>query len=140
MASLTADIAPVMVEAFGIGPDTAAEMLIVAGDNPDRVRSESAWAKLCGVCPVPASSGKMSRFRLNRGGHRQANAAPVPHRHRADALPPADDRLRRPPDSRGQDQGRDHPLSEALRGSGGLGLPAPAAPSGARFATPGLTT
>jgi transposase len=75
MASLTADIAPAMVEAFGIGPDTAAEMLIVAGDNPDRVRSESAWAKLCGVCPVPASSGKTSRFRLNRGGHRQANAA-----------------------------------------------------------------
>jgi hypothetical protein len=75
IASLTGEIAPAMVDAFGIGPDTAAEMLIVAGDNPDRVRSEPAWAKLCGVCPVPASSGKTSRFRLNRGGHRQANAA-----------------------------------------------------------------
>lgn len=75
LAALTASVAPTMVEAFGIGPDTAAEVLIVAGDNPDRVRSEAAWAKLCGVCPIPASSGKTIRFRLNRGGHRQANAA-----------------------------------------------------------------
>ena len=50
-------------------------MLIVAGDNPDRVRSEPAWAKLCGVAPIPASSGMTTRHRLNRGGHRQANAA-----------------------------------------------------------------
>jgi transposase len=75
LAALTERVAPAMVAAFGIGPDTAAEMLIVAGDNPERVRSEPAWAKLCGVCPVPASSGKTSRYRLNRGGHRQANSA-----------------------------------------------------------------
>jgi hypothetical protein len=75
MASLTEAVAPALVGAFRIGPDTAAELLIVAGDNPERVRSEPAWAKLCGVCPVPASSGRTSRFRLNRGGHRQANAA-----------------------------------------------------------------
>ncbi len=75
LATLTGAVAPAMLAAFGIGPDTAAEMLIVAGDDPDRVRSESAWAKLCGVCPVPASSGKTTRHRLNRGGHRQANAA-----------------------------------------------------------------
>lgn len=55
--------------------DTAAEMLIVAGDNIDRVRSEPAWARLCGVAPIPASSGMTNRHRLNRGGHRQANAA-----------------------------------------------------------------
>jgi transposase len=72
---LTESVAPAMVAAFGIGPDTAAEMLIVVGDSPDRVRSEPAWAKLCGVCPVPASSGKTNRYRLNRGGHRQANSA-----------------------------------------------------------------
>lgn len=72
---LTSAAAPAMVAAFGIGADTAAEMLIVAGDNPDRVRSEPAWAKLCGVCPIPASSGMTNRHRLNRGGHRQANAA-----------------------------------------------------------------
>jgi transposase len=50
-------------------------MLIVAGDNPERVHSEAAFAKLCGVSPIPASSGKTTRHRLNRGGHRQANAA-----------------------------------------------------------------
>ncbi len=50
-------------------------MLILVGDNPERIRSEAAFAKLCGVCPVPASSGKTTRHRLNRGGHRQANAA-----------------------------------------------------------------
>lgn len=75
LAILTGSIAPAMVAAFGIGPDTAAEMLIVAGDNPERVHSEPAWAKLCGVCPVPASSGRTSRYRLNRGGHREANSA-----------------------------------------------------------------
>lgn len=50
-------------------------MLIVAGDNPDRIRSEPAFAKLCGVAPIPASSGMTTRHRLNRGGHRQANSA-----------------------------------------------------------------
>ncbi|WP_208863365.1 transposase [Cellulosimicrobium cellulans] len=50
-------------------------MLIVAGDNPERVRSEAAFARLCGVAPIPASSGITTRHRLNRGGHRQANAA-----------------------------------------------------------------
>jgi transposase len=58
-----------------MGPDTAAEMLLVVGDNPERIRSEAALAKLCGVCPIPASSGKTNRHRLNRGGNRQANAA-----------------------------------------------------------------
>ena len=46
-----------------------------AGDNPERVRSEPAWARLCGVAPIPACSGMTARHRLNRGGHRQANAA-----------------------------------------------------------------
>jgi transposase len=72
---LTREVAPQLVDAFGIGPDTAAEVLIVAGDNPQRIRTEPAWAKLCGVAPIPASSGTTTRHRLNRGGHRQANAA-----------------------------------------------------------------
>ena len=56
--------------------DTAAEMLIIFGDNPDRIHSEAAFAKLCGACPIPASSGMTTgRHRLYRGGHRQANAA-----------------------------------------------------------------
>lgn len=63
------------MQAYGIGTDTAAEMLLLVGDNPERIRSEAAFAKLCGVCPIPASSGKTDRHRLNRGGNRQANAA-----------------------------------------------------------------
>ena len=59
----------------GIASLTVAEMLILVGDDPTRIRSEAAFAKLCGVCPIPASSGKTHRFRLNRGGNRQANAA-----------------------------------------------------------------
>lgn len=74
--TLTAQAAPTLREGFGIGPDTAAELLIIFGDNPERVRSEPAFAKLCGVCPIPASSGmNTGRHRLYRGGHRQANAA-----------------------------------------------------------------
>ena len=75
LAELTEQAAPQLVAAFGVGADTASEMLIVAGDNPDRVRSEPAFARLCGVAPIPASSGMTTRHRLNRGGHRQANAA-----------------------------------------------------------------
>ena len=68
-------MAPSLVEVFGVGPDTAAALLIAAGSNPDRLSSEAAFASLCGVSPVPASSGKTNRHRLNRGGDRQANAA-----------------------------------------------------------------
>lgn len=76
LKTLTQAAAPAMLEAFGVGFDTAAEMLIAAGDNNDRVRNERAFAKLCGVCPIPAGSGRTNgRHRLNRGGNRQANAA-----------------------------------------------------------------
>lgn len=76
LKSLTRAAAPQMLDAFGIGIDIAAEMLITAGDNSDRVRSEAAFAKMCGACPIPAGSGKTSgRHRLNRGGNRQANSA-----------------------------------------------------------------
>ncbi len=67
--------APDMMTSHGIATLTVAEMLIVVGDDPTRIRSEAAFAKLCGVCPIPASSGKTHRSRLNRGGKRQANAA-----------------------------------------------------------------
>jgi transposase len=59
----------------GLGAETVAALLIAVGDNPERLRSESAFAHLCGVAPIPASSGKTSRHRLNRGGDRQANHA-----------------------------------------------------------------
>ena len=72
---LTQTAAPTLVSVFGIGPDTAATLLITAGSNPERLHSEAAFASLCGVNPIPASSGKTNRHRLNRGGDRQANAA-----------------------------------------------------------------
>lgn len=73
---LTQRAAPDLTAMFGVGFDSAAELLATAGDNNDRISSEAAFAKLCGVCPIPASSGKTSgRHRLNRGGNRQANAA-----------------------------------------------------------------
>jgi transposase len=76
LAKLVELTAPALVDAFGIGPDIAGELLVAAGDNTDRIRSESAFAKLCGVAPIPASSGKTSgRYRINRGGNRQANSA-----------------------------------------------------------------
>lgn len=75
LSELTSQLAPDLANAFAVGPDTAAEMLIVAGDNPERIRSEAAFARLCGVAPIPASSAMTTRHRLNRGGHRQANAA-----------------------------------------------------------------
>ena len=67
--------APGLLSLHGVGPDTAALLLVAAGDHPERLRSESSWAHLCGVAPIPASSGKTSRHRLNRGGNREANSA-----------------------------------------------------------------
>ena len=75
LARLTAETAPALVAAFCIGTDIAATLLITAGDNPQRLKSESAFAALCGVNPIPASSGKTNRHRLNRGGDRRANSA-----------------------------------------------------------------
>jgi transposase len=66
---------PALRAAYGIGPDTAAQLLVTAGANPERLRSEASLAALCGVAPVPASSGKITRHRLSRGGDRAANNA-----------------------------------------------------------------
>jgi transposase len=72
---LVIDRAPALLALAGVGPDTAAILLIAAGDHPDRLRSEAAWAHLCGAAPIPASSGKITRRRLNPAGDRQANHA-----------------------------------------------------------------
>ena len=72
---LAREAAPELVALDGVGPDTAAALLIAAGDNPDRLRSEAAFAHLCGAAPVQASSGKVVRHRLNPGGNRDANRA-----------------------------------------------------------------
>ena len=74
-AQLVAARAPSLLALHGVGPDTAALLLVAAGDHPERLRSEAAWAHLCAVVPIPASSGKVTRHRLNPGGDRQANHA-----------------------------------------------------------------
>jgi transposase len=72
---LVAAVAPNLVALNGVGTDVAGQLLVTAGDNPDRLRSDAAFAHLCGASPIPASSGRVSRHRLNRGGDRAANAA-----------------------------------------------------------------
>ena len=72
---LIREAAPELVALDGVGPDTAAALLTAAGDNPERLNSEAAFAHLCGAAPVPASSGKVVRHRLNPGGNRDANRA-----------------------------------------------------------------
>jgi transposase len=75
IAALVEDLAPELVARNAIGYKTAAQLLLTAGDNPERVKSEASFAALCGASPVPASSGKVTRHRLNRGGDRAANSA-----------------------------------------------------------------
>ena len=75
IAPLVEQINPALLALNGVGPDSAGQLLITAGQNTERLRSEGAFAMLCGAAPIPASSGKTNRHRLNRGGDRQANAA-----------------------------------------------------------------
>jgi transposase len=76
LETLVRRTAPSMLDVYGVGINTAAILLVAAGDNPHRLKSEAAFAHLCGVAPLPASSGKtQKRFRLNPGGNRQANHA-----------------------------------------------------------------
>jgi transposase len=72
---LVAELAPRMLERVGFGVQVVGQLLVTAGDNPDRLASEAAWAMLCGSAPLPASSGQTQRHRLNRGGDRAANSA-----------------------------------------------------------------
>jgi transposase len=75
LADLIEDTAPQLLDRYGFGTESTSAILVAAGDNPGRLRSEASFAHLCGVSPVDASSGKQQRHRLNRGGDRQANAA-----------------------------------------------------------------
>lgn len=72
---LTATANPALRAANGVGADTASILLVAAGDNPERLHSDASFAALCGASPIEASSGKIIRHRLNRGGNRQANHA-----------------------------------------------------------------
>ena len=118
--------APGLLALYGAGPDTAAMLLVAAGDHPERLRSEAAWAHLCGTAPLSASSGKVTRYRLNPGGDRQANHAL--YRiviTRLSSHPPtrayADRRAKEGLPGEGN-----HPLPQALRRPRGLRPPAPA--------------
>lgn len=75
MTGLVTTINPAILEVFGSGTITSAQLLVTAGANPERISTEAQFAQLCGAAPLPASSGKTCRFRLNRGGDRQANSA-----------------------------------------------------------------
>ena len=75
IGAIVDELAPDLVARNSIGHVGAAQLLLAAGDNPDRLRSEASFAALCGTSPVPASSGKTIRHRLNRGGDRAANSA-----------------------------------------------------------------
>lgn len=75
IGAIVDELAPDLVARNSIGHTSAAQLLLTAGDNPERLRSEASFAALCGVRPVPASSGKTIRHRLNRGGDRAANSA-----------------------------------------------------------------
>lgn len=83
LEALTKAAAPEMVEQSGIGFDTTAEMLITAGDNTDRIRSEAAFAKLCGACPIPAGSGRAERPTPPQPGREPSSQrCPLSRRHR----------------------------------------------------------
>ncbi|MGW4985632.1 IS110 family transposase [Streptomyces mirabilis] len=75
LAPLVTRAAPSLVALPGVGIETAGQLLITAGDNPDRLRSEASFAHLCAEAPIPASSGRTNRHRINRGGDRHANSA-----------------------------------------------------------------
>ena len=75
LTTLVKATAPSLLDLHGVGIHTAALLLVAAGDNAERITSEAAFAHLCGVAPIHASSGKTIRHRLNRGGNRQANHA-----------------------------------------------------------------
>ena len=116
IAPLVEELAPDLLQLEGVGTASAGELLVTAGENPDRLRSEASFAMLCGACPLPASSGKTRRHRLNRGGNRQANSAlhmivlcRMTHR-------PTNPNLRRAAHRGGAVQTRGDALPEALRG------------------------
>jgi transposase len=75
LKTLVSATAPTVLAIYGAGPEIAAQLLTTAGDNPHRITSEAALARLCGVAPIPASSGVTNRHRLHRGGDRAANCA-----------------------------------------------------------------
>ena len=103
---------PALLAAPGVGPDTAATLLTAAGDNPQRMNTNTAFAALCGASPIAASSGRTVRHRLNRGGNRQANNALWPMRYQPNTSRPPHQTIRCPTSGRNKEPAGDHPLPE----------------------------
>ena len=121
------EVAPELLTRPGVGHEVAGALLVAAGDNPQRLRSEAGFANLCGVSPLDASSGKQQRHRLNRGGDRQANSARSGGvAHDPHDLRPRYQGLHRQTNRRRAQQTRGHALPQALRCPGALPLPTPA--------------
>ncbi len=123
LEQLVAAAAPRTIQLLGISTGHAGQLLVTAGQNIERLRGESSFAMLCGASPIPASSGKTTRHRLNYGGDRQANRAlhliavcrlRYCQRTRAYA---------QTPHRRRQDQARNHALPQALHRPRGLQHP-----------------
>lgn len=114
---------PTLYALPGVGPDVAGQLLVTIGDNADRMHSEAAFAMLCGVAPLPASSGKTTRHRLNRGGDRQAKPCPVARRHDPDGPRHPYPYIRATANPRRHEQERDHSMPETLRRPRALPLP-----------------
>jgi len=114
---------PGLLALYGVGTDTAALLLVAAGDHPERLRSEAARAHLCAAAPIPASSGKTVRHRPSPGGDRQASHALWRIVITADELPRSHPRLRQAAHRAGPVEEGDHALPQAVRRP--RGLPAP---------------
>ena len=112
---LVADTAPNLIALSCIGTNTAAALLVAAGDNPDRLRSESAFAALCGTNPLPASSGKTVRHRLNRARGPRRKQCPLADRHVPHGTRRQNPQLRQTPNQRRPIQTRNHPLPQTIR-------------------------
>ena len=128
LKELVTATAPQLLTLCGVGVEVAGQLLTTAGDNPHRLHSEAAFAHLCGVAPIPASSGKTHRHRLNRGGDRAANTALYTVVLTPTALRPAHPPLRATTDQRRTEQTGNHPLPQTLprpRDLSGTGQPAP---------------
>ncbi|MGZ4217986.1 MAG: IS110 family RNA-guided transposase [Solirubrobacteraceae bacterium] len=121
LEQLVATAAPRTVQLLGISTGHAGQLLVTAGQNIDRLRGESSFSMLCGASPIPASSGKTTRHRLNHGGDSQPSASP--HHHLPAALLRPHPRIRQAPHRRRQDPARDHALPQALHRARGLQRP-----------------
>ena len=104
---------PALLAAKGVGPDTASVLLVAAGDNPGRMKSEKSFAALCGASPVQASSGQIVRHRLNQGGKTASQQRAVADRHHPDTNRPCHPTIRRTAPGPRKKEAGDHPLPQA---------------------------